>query len=110
MTNEQILARETAPRDIQLWGEPIKDFVPYLCKTKLGDGKQLIYFGVNMQRPRYWLVLIDSKTNFDEWDVEDVIGLIEDECGYVSSDEEDVEYPEICYDGGCHYGMIAMLN
>lgn len=110
MSNEQIIARETAPRDIYLWGEPIKDFVPYLCKTKLGDGKQLIYFGVNAQRPKYWLVLIDSKADFNEWDVEEVVELIEEECGRVSGDDTDAEYPGINYEGSCHYGTIAVLN
>lgn len=119
-TKAEWLAQETAPRIVSLWGDSTPNFTPYLCKTTLGDGELLIYFGTLNQRPLYWLVLIDSNTDFEDFDIEEVITLIEEECGSVDDDDTDddgepleenpmdrVEYPQIYTDGGHHYGKIV---
>lgn len=61
-TIDEWIKEEQTPRSISLWGTVAQtDFVPELCSTIDGDGQQLIYFGTVNQRPRYWLMQIDSK-------------------------------------------------
>lgn len=95
MTLEEWITDQTKPREISLWGEVCqKDFVPEICSTKHGDGRQLIYFGTVNQRPRWWLMLIDSKEDVEDsdFDIEGiVIEALEEEFGsagqYISEEE-----------------------
>ena len=86
------LCEECEPK---LWGEKYPKFIPRVCKKKLGDGKQLIWFQTLDQRPYWWWVLIDSKTNVssDDFDPLEIYDLIEDEFGAIP-DEGDEDYDE----------------
>ena len=69
MTIKDWIKKEQEPRKISLWGTVVEtDFVPELCSTIDGDGQQLIYFGTVNQRPRYWLMQIDSKHDIEDPD------------------------------------------
>lgn len=134
LTLEQWIAQETAPRHVSLWGEGF-EFSPEICDKFLGDGKQLIYLGSIDQRPRYWLLRIDSKTDIeaDDFDYESLISLVEECFGrfdeWISEDDfedakkddpeleyydtyEDYEehnsYPRMNWGGG-HWGLIVNM-
>jgi hypothetical protein len=117
LTLDQWIEKETAPETPSLWGKVYPEYSPYLCETKLGDGLQLIYFGTIDQRPYYWLVLIDSKTdlNASDFDIEQIVDLVEEECGRNSQDDyateeeymaENFHYPMVDWEGG-HVGTIV---
>lgn len=86
-TEEQILENIQRETIASLWGESVK-FKPYLLKKKFGDGEQLIYFSTYDDRPYYWYVLVDSKTDVDELDSEEIHQAIEEECGNYDNDYE----------------------
>ena len=115
---EEWIAKETAPRTVSLWGQEYPDFKPYLCENIIGDGLQLVYLGTINNRPHYWLIRIDSKTDVssDDFDFEDILQLIEEECGRCEGiDEcescqenvEECEYPNNISFGGGHWGMVV---
>ena len=136
LTLDEWIEKETSMRTAKLWGEGV-DFEPVLCSEILGDGQQLVYLGTISQRPYYWLIRIDSKTDIEsnEFDVEDILQPIEDDFGrqldYISEEEfeqlksegedECVEcetydnwiesnwnYPRIGWDGG-HWGLVVNM-
>ncbi|WP_426473433.1 hypothetical protein [Chryseobacterium balustinum] len=73
-TIEKWLEKELQPRSISLWGSVAQtDFVPEICSEVEGDGQQLIYFGTVNQRPRYWLMRIDSKHDIESEEFSDKI-------------------------------------
>ena len=48
------------PQRTEHWGS-VCEFTPYLLRKKYGDGKQLLMLFPIMERPRYWVVRVDSK-------------------------------------------------
>lgn len=109
--------------------------MPELCEIVEGDGKQLIYFGTINQRPKYWLMQIDSKHDIEDsnFDVGNIVihPLIQEfgETEWISEDDFDksklkneqdfreyetyeeymsewFEYPRLSIDG-YHWGLIA---
>jgi len=106
---QQIIDFKTREQEAELWGTKVT-FAPYLCKEQLGDGMQLAFLGTIDQRPKWWLIRIDSKINdTDDFPVEDMIDTIAEECGEYDPDdinEDDLEYPTIKWDGG-HYGNVV---
>lgn len=48
------------PQHTEHWGSTY-DFTPALIKKRYGDGKQLVMLFPIMERPRYWVVRVDSK-------------------------------------------------
>lgn len=75
-TIDEWIKEEQTPRTISLWGSVAQtDFVPELCSTIDGDGQQLIYFGTVDQRPRYWLMQIDSKHDIEDYsfNIEEIV-------------------------------------
>lgn len=138
-TLEEWIKEQTEPREISLWGTVYQtDFVPEICSMREGDGKQLIYFGTINQRPKWWLMLIDSAHDIesDDFDIEGiVIEALEEEFGsaeqYISEEEfkelleeEDEEciicetydnwleynynYPKLQIDG-FHWGLVVNM-
>lgn len=115
---EEWITKETATRTPSLWGQKYPEYCPYLCDTIIGDGLQLVYLGTINNRPYHWLILIDSKTDVssDDFDFEDILQPIEEECGSCEGvDEcescqengEECEYPNnISWSGG-HWGMVV---
>ncbi len=114
---EEWISKETAPRIPSLWGQKYPEYCPYLCETVIGDGLQLVYLGTINNRPYHWLILIDSKTDVssDDFDFEDILQPIEEECGSCEDDScercqengEEFEYPNnISWSGG-HWGMVV---
>lgn len=95
LTLEEWIDISTKPREISLWGSICDtSFSPELCSKIEGDGKQLIYFGTIDQRPKWWLMQIDSghDVKSNEFDIEGtVIDTLVDEFGeseqYISEDE-----------------------
>ncbi len=101
-TLQEWIEQETAAEDLEFCGVEIENFRPVICEKKQGDGLQLVWVKTLMQRPRYWLVLIDSKMNVnsEDFDVEFLISIIEDEFG------SGCDYPEID-DDGIYCGSIV---
>ena len=118
LSYDEWIAKERVPRKPSLWGQEYPEYSPYLCKTIIGDGLQLVYLGTIDNRPYHWLIRIDSKTNVsdDDFNFEDILLPIEEECGTCEGiDEcdtcrengEECEYPHnISWSGG-HFGMIV---
>lgn len=77
----EILANEQREIIMELWGQKTDPFNPYLLEKTLGDGLQLVFFGTLDDRPYYWLVRIDSSTNVDDMDSDEIYQLVEEECG-----------------------------
>lgn len=134
MTLEEWINKSTAPREISLWGSVCdKAFEPPLVSKIQGDGKQLIYFGTIDQRPRWWLLRIDSGIDIeDDFDTESLCyEPIEDEFGrqdeWVSEEKfpesefseyydsyqeylDDNVFPRMEYNSsGCHWGVIVNM-
>ena len=59
---EEWIAHETRKRKNTFW-EDEYEIEPVISETILGDGLQLTYVGTIYQRPNYWLIRIDSKTD-----------------------------------------------
>ena len=77
LTLQQWIENEQKPRKISLWGSKVQDdFVPELCSIIEGDGLQLVYFGTINQRPRWWMMRIDSKHNIESDEFSDSIEQI----------------------------------
>jgi len=113
LTQEEYLTKETSLQKGKFWAVEY-EFTPYLCETIIGYGKQLIYLGTLNQRPYYWLIMIDSNTDLslENFDYEDILQLIEEECGHFRYDdkdynEDDCKYPMICCEDGIHWGMVV---
>ena len=90
LSYDEWITKETAPRTVSLWGQKYPDFKPYLCENIIGDGLQLVYLSSLNNRPDYWLIRIDSKTDLssDDFDVEDILQPIEEECGSCEATDE----------------------
>lgn len=104
---KKFLKHECRRQRAYLWGK-YRVFTPYVLKKKFGDGLQVIFFGTIDDRPLWWCVRIDSKTDIDnDFDYEEILCAIEEECG--RPDEEEIEkgyrYPMINWAGG-HWGLI----
>lgn len=132
-TLEEWIAEETSERETTFWGDKFT-IKPVLVDTILGDGLQLAYLGTIDQRPHYWLIRIDSKTDMEDedFDYETILEPIEECCGrvpeegYIDEEEfneiknnifmdcyesyedykEACEYPHVYWQGG-HYGSIV---
>ena len=81
-TMEQLIAEETSKQTGKFWGSKY-EFEPVISKEILGDGLQLIYVGTIDQRPYYWLIRIDSKTDIesDDFDIYKIVAILEEEFG-----------------------------
>ena len=90
--------RETTEK---LWGEPCT-FTPALLDEVFGDGEKIAIFQTMNDRPYFWLVLVDSKTDFDSNEddngelLEEVWSALESEFGvrFENYDENGEELPE----------------
>jgi hypothetical protein len=130
---EQWIAHHTRRRTVTFWGDEY-EIKPVLAETIIGDGLQLVKFSTIDQRPHYWLIRIDSKTDLfsNEFNEEEIILALEEEFGkhpeclidetefYKYKNEgkrfEDYDtfeeynnackYPAVWWGGG-HYGSIA---
>jgi hypothetical protein len=109
---DEFLKKETSFKNVNFWGVEYS-FSPYLCKDKLGDGLQLISVIPLDFRPRYWLVLIDSKTDVESelFAIDEILELIEDECDRAFEYDRKTgelfnEYPAFNWEGGS-WGHIA---
>lgn len=94
ITMEELISSETEKRTVSFWGEE-HEIQPVVCSKVLGDGLQLVYVKSIDQRPNYWLICIDSKTdiNADDFDEETLLEPLEEEFGrepdyYCYSQEE----------------------
>lgn len=106
------------PTRSSLWGVEV-EFTPALSSTIWGDGRTLLYVGTCNQRPRYWVVRIDSSwavaydcrapdAAMDVRDVaEDILCAIEDEFGRWDDDDDDDgdQWPAASGEG-CHWGRM----
>lgn len=133
---QEWIAWETRKRKTDFWCEEY-EIEPVIAAEKVGDGKQLIYIGTIDQRPHYWLIRIDSKTdiNADLFNIEKYIEILEEEfgqhpenfydledfeeakknyCGFENFENyedylKDCEYPAVWWGGG-HYGSLFTDN
>lgn len=107
-TMEQFIAEETTKRTVKFWGDEY-EIEPEISKEIIGDGLQLIYVGTVDQRPNYWLIRIDSKTDIEgyDFDIEEIVNILEEEFGihpncYVNEEDfnkykknQDSDYSEL---------------
>ena len=134
---EEWIKKETSPRSVKLWGDAI-EFTPVICENVIGDGEQLVYLGTIDQRPYYWLIRIDSKTdiNSDDFDFEHILEPLEEFFGiseeFISEEEFiklkskgdeicnlhetyqewlklEYDYPKIKWSGG-HWGLVVNMS
>lgn len=106
---QEFLKTETRRQRAYLWGEYCV-FTPVVVSKVWGDGLHVIYFGSIDQRPKWWIVRVDSKTNLKatEFDYEAIICAIEDEYGgeeLKRNGDDKTKYPAITWGGG-HWGTI----
>lgn len=111
-TIERFLELECSEHIETLWGQECK-VKPELITEKLGDGLQVLYWGTIDQRPQYWVLCIDSKTdieadNFNQQD--ELYNMVTDQFGsYDPSDDEDYddfEYPIVKDTCGFFWGIL----
>jgi hypothetical protein len=101
----RFLKHECRRQRAYLWGK-YRVFTPYLVKKIFGDGLQVIYFQSIDDRPYWWVVRIDSKTELDnDFDYESILDVIEEECGRPDEGDNTWKYPMISWAGG-HWGLI----
>lgn len=100
--------------ELTMWGKKFGCFCPELCKRQIGDGLQLIEFWTYDNRPRYWLVKVDSGIkNNDDFPYEAVIDLIRDQFGDCKEDceicnrEGRCDYPAISYQTGTGWDCVV---
>lgn len=93
-TMEEWISHKTRKRTVEFWGQE-HEIQPVICSDVQGDGLQLVYVQSIDQRPNYWLLRIDSKTNVeaDDFDIETLLEPLEEEFGmepdyYCDSNEE----------------------
>lgn len=81
-TLQEWIDEETRKRKTTFWGTEY-EIEPPLLEDKQGDGQQLVYVMSMDQRPHYWLMLIDSKTDVDadDFDIEDLLQPLEEGFG-----------------------------
>ncbi len=111
-TMQEWIEWETRERKAELWGH-FTTIKPVVSEKIIGNGKQLIYIGTIDQRPNYWLLKIDSKTDVssDDFDIEKYLEVLEDEFGKADEDDEtifddiDKVYPAVLWSGG-HWGSL----
>jgi len=111
-TMQEWIEWETRERKAQLWGD-FTTIKPVVSEKIIGDGKQLIYIGTIDQRPNYWLLRIDSKTDVssDDFDIEKYLEILEEEFGRADEDDETIFdainkiYPAVLWSGG-HWGSL----
>lgn len=92
-------------------------FTPVLLDETFGDGEKIAIFQTMNDRPLFWLVLVDSKTDFDSDEddndalLQDVWGALECEFGERWTHENDIEeehnYPAVSGDSGTSLGDIT---
>lgn len=77
-----------APQHTEMWGSTY-DFTPSLLDKKYGDGKQLLQLFPINERPRYWVVRIDSKCDGDELFeiLDDIYDAIDEQFGTPPEDD-----------------------
>jgi hypothetical protein len=98
-----------------LWGHPEGGgYKPKLCSKHLGDGLQFIWMSNIDQRPYYWIIRVDSKTDIKHEDFcwQEVEELVSDELGLYSFDDEDYneetdKYPMVNTDNVPYFGLMA---
>ena len=116
ITKEDFLVKIQEEYIPELWGYKGDLYKPYLCKNTIGDGELLIRIIPLSTRPLKWFILIDSSTNFDDdnYDIEDILEIIEEECGrwcweeYENNENFDPQilYPQILWDGGSYSKIV----
>ena len=81
-TMEEWIFHETRKIKVEFWGVEY-EIQPVICSDIQGDGLQLVYVKSIDQRPNYWLLRIDSKTDVDadDFDEETLLEPLEDEFG-----------------------------
>lgn len=88
-----------------LWGSYVV-FAPELVEEIFGDGRQIIWFGTIDNRPKFWIVRIDSKTDIEgDWDWEPIYRSIRSQFGEWSDDDK-MPYPAIKLTMGTHWGLL----
>src|SRR6478609_3747194 len=78
----KFLKKETRKQRAYLWGN-YEVFSPVVLSKIYGDGKQIIWIASIDQRPKFWIVRIDSKQSLDwpDFDCEIYVDAIEEEFG-----------------------------
>lgn len=85
-----ILDELLAPQKTEHWGS-VYEFTPAMLTKTWGDGKQLVMLFPIMERPRYWIVRVDSECddNSDEFIeiLDEIYDAIDEEFGCPSEDD-----------------------
>lgn len=83
------LAHLLKPQHVEFWGN-LCHFTPALLNKVYGDGKQLLQLFPINERPRYWVIRVDSKCDDDSLHeiLDDIYDAIDEQFG--TPDESDV--------------------
>lgn len=92
---QELIRKETEPKNPTHWGT-VCPFTPVICDTIIGDGMQLAYLGTTGQRPYWWLIRIDSKTDVeaDNFDYEMLLEHLEECFGRMPDYMHEEEFNE----------------
>jgi len=108
---DDFIKNETSKHIEYLWGQECV-VEPVIIDEIHGDGLQLIYWGTIDQRPNYWILRIDSKTdidsdNFNQQD--ELYFMVTDQWGSYEPGEyeiEECEYPMVVDTMGSFWGIL----
>jgi hypothetical protein len=114
MTDFQlVLNKLLKPQHTEMWGETY-DFTPALLSKSYGDGKQLLMLFPIMERPRYWVVRVDSKCLDDDLReiLDDVYEQIDDQFGRPNEEDlgvgDERPYFPMCDGDGCVWHFVPI--
>ena len=81
-TMDEWVQDQTQEITIEFYGTKTT-FIPEICSTIIGNGRQLIWVQNMMTRPYFWLIRIDSSTDIssDKFNIEDLFEYFEEDFG-----------------------------
>lgn len=113
---EQYIKEATSEKIETLWGSELT-FSPVMVDEIIGDGLQFLYWGTIDQRPYYWILRIDSKTDIDADDFntqDELLLMVTDQFGeydpYDEGKEDEPTYPTVINTMGTHWGVLKNFN
>ena len=101
---DKLAARIETPRMVRLWGNE-SDATPVFVRRKFGNGGQLISISPANDRPEFYVVRIDSRTDINAKTdrlhdlIDDVLDAIREQCGD-ADDEDRPDWPALDISSG----------
>jgi hypothetical protein len=108
---DDFIKNETSLHTETLWGQPCT-VEPVLIDEIVGDGLQVIYWGTIDQRPQYWVLRIDSKTDIEADDFnqqDELYFMVSNQFGTWDREDceiDEAEYPMVIDTMGSFWGVL----